>query len=159
MGRPFASLLEGSGRTSRCRSGTPGGLRLRPRLGARKTQNAGHRKRLNRLCGSTRIASGVRGVRVTSLLRDMLWSSRTTCSQELTERGIELDRVSPDRAGARRFVDAMPSADVSVNLHTAAHSAGTRQWTTNDIFDFFDALPPPCPTATSSRRTNDARTC
>ena len=38
MRRPFASLLEGSGRTSRCRSGTPGGLRLPPRCGARKRE-------------------------------------------------------------------------------------------------------------------------
>jgi hypothetical protein len=44
-----------------------------------------------------------------------------------------------DVEDARRFTDAMPSADVHISLLTAAHSNPQTSWVPNDIFDI-DAL-------------------
>jgi hypothetical protein len=57
----------------------------------------------------------------------------------LEERGLLLGDVMSDQESARRFVRAMPSTEVSIELKTAWHRNGERKWTANDIYDI-DAL-------------------
>jgi hypothetical protein len=43
--------------------------------------------------------------------------------------------VTNDLESARAFIRAMPSTEVSIELKTAWHKNGEKQWTTNDIHD------------------------
>jgi hypothetical protein len=57
----------------------------------------------------------------------------------LEERGLVLAEVISDIESARAFVRAMPSTEVSIELKTAWHKNGEKQWTANDIYDI-DAM-------------------
>jgi len=47
--------------------------------------------------------------------------------------------VIPDPQSARKFVRAMPSTEVSIELKTARHRDRGKPWTANDIYDI-DAM-------------------
>jgi hypothetical protein len=57
----------------------------------------------------------------------------------LRERGLTLDEVITGPESGRAFVRAMPSTEVSIEIKTAWHRNGEREWTANDIYDI-DAL-------------------
>ena len=50
-----------------------------------------------------------------------------------------MEDVFADPESSRRFVDSMPSADVSISLLAAAHRDPNTRWTANRRFDL-DAL-------------------
>jgi hypothetical protein len=61
-------------------------------------------------------------------------------AETLARHDVRLEEIAGgDVEDARRFTDAMPSADVHISLLTAAHSNPQTQWTPNDMFDV-DAL-------------------
>ena len=62
-----------------------------------------------------------------------------TVQRVVYARGIRLPNVLTDVETARRFTDAMPSADVWLTLRTAKHRSASSTWKANDIFDI-DAL-------------------
>lgn len=57
----------------------------------------------------------------------------------LAKRGLVLEDLMMGPESARAFVRAMPSTEVSIELKTAWHRNGERDWTVNDIHDI-DAL-------------------
>lgn len=57
----------------------------------------------------------------------------------LAERGLVLEDLMTGPESGRAFVRAMPSTEVSIELKTAWHRNGERDWTVNDIHDI-DAL-------------------
>jgi hypothetical protein len=65
--------------------------------------------------------------------------------QALAQRDLVLTDVISDRQSARKFVRAMPSTEVSIELKTAWHRDRGKPWTANDIYDI-DAMSRGCPT-------------
>lgn len=57
----------------------------------------------------------------------------------LRERGLTLGEVITGPESGRAFVRSMPSTEVSIEIKTAWHRNGEREWTANDIYDI-DAL-------------------
>ena len=57
----------------------------------------------------------------------------------LAERHVVLTDVISDPQSARKFVRAMPSTEVSIELKTAWHRDRGKPWTANDIYDI-DAM-------------------
>jgi hypothetical protein len=73
-------------------------------------------------------------------LRDVV-AARELCSefqdilpQVFTPRQLALRDVISDPESARKFVRAMPSTDVSIELKTAWHRNRDKKWTANDIY-------------------------
>jgi hypothetical protein len=78
-------------------------------------------------------------------LRDVV-AARELCTEyqnilprALVERGVVLTDVISDPESARKFVRAMPSAEVSIELKTAWHRNRGKPWTANDVYDI-DAM-------------------
>lgn len=78
-------------------------------------------------------------------LRDVV-SARELCIEfedmlpgALTQRRITLPALISDQHAGRRFVRAMPSTNVSIELKTAWHRNPDKPWTANDIYDI-DAM-------------------
>jgi hypothetical protein len=67
--------------------------------------------------------------------RYLLIELNAVVSEALAVRGLKIEEVFGDTPSARRMMDSMPSADVSVSLMTAAHRNPQTKWTPNDIFD------------------------
>ena len=68
--------------------------------------------------------------------RYLAFEAMPMLDEALTRHDLQLEEVAGgDIDDARRFTDAMPSADVRISLLTAAHSNPQTQWTANDIFD------------------------
>jgi hypothetical protein len=74
-------------------------------------------------------------VRDTVSARYLIFEVMEVFQEALAARGSELEDLVGDSDSARRFVDAMPSADVCVSLKTAAHRNPQTRWTAN--------IPPP----------------
>jgi hypothetical protein len=72
-------------------------------------------------------------------VRYLIFEVMEMLQEALAARGFELEDVVGDPDSARRFVDAMPSADVYVSLKTTAHRNPETRWTANTILDI-DAL-------------------
>jgi hypothetical protein len=78
-------------------------------------------------------------------LRDVV-SARELCIEfekilprALVRRQLALTDVISNRESSRRFVRAMPTTNVSIELKTAWHRNRDKSWTANDIYDI-DAL-------------------
>jgi hypothetical protein len=72
-------------------------------------------------------------------VRYVIFELKEMLEEALAARGLQLEDVWSDPESARRLVDSMPSADVSVSLTTSAHRNPQTNWTANDVFDI-DAL-------------------
>lgn len=71
--------------------------------------------------------------------RELCIEFETILPRALAQREITLTEVISDQEAARRFVRAMPSTDVSIELKTAWHRNRDKPWTANDIYDI-DAM-------------------
>ena len=81
---------------------------------------------------------GDRGRDVVSL-RHLALELNEVLFKRLAVRGLELEGVVGDPESSRRFVDAMPTSDVTVSLMAAAHRNPQTVWDVNRMFDM-DAL-------------------
>lgn len=71
--------------------------------------------------------------------RELVIEFQDMLPQALAQRNLRLPDVLSDPESARRFVRAMPSTEVSIELKTAWHRNSGKLWTANDIYDL-DAL-------------------
>lgn len=71
--------------------------------------------------------------------RELMIEFQNLLPRALAERNLNLTDVVIDPQSARSFVRAMPSSEVSIELKTAWHRNGGKQWSANDIYDL-DAL-------------------
>lgn len=71
--------------------------------------------------------------------RELVIEFENISRRVLAERGIVLKDVMWDLESGRRLVRSMPSTEVAIELKTAWHRNGQREWAVNDIFDI-DAL-------------------
>jgi hypothetical protein len=73
------------------------------------------------------------------LARELIIEFQDMLPRVLATRNLALTDVIHDPLSARKFVRAMPSTEVAVELKTAWHRNRGKAWTANDIYDI-DAL-------------------
>ena len=71
--------------------------------------------------------------------RELIIEFQNIRPRVLAQRGLVLKDVMWDLESGRRLVRSMPSTEVAIELKTAWHRNGQRDWAVNDIFDI-DAL-------------------
>ena len=71
--------------------------------------------------------------------RELIIEFQNILPRAIQERGLTLADAITSEESARALVGSMPSTEVSIELKTAWHRNGERQWTANDIYDI-DAM-------------------
>jgi hypothetical protein len=71
--------------------------------------------------------------------RELIIEFPNMLARALSQRNLNLQDVFSDLQSSRNFVRAMPSTEVAIELKTAWHRNGSKNWTANDIYDL-DAL-------------------
>ncbi len=72
-------------------------------------------------------------------VRELCIEFENILPKALERRELALRDVICDQEGARKFVRAMPSTEVSIELKTAWHRNRDKTWSANDIYDI-DAM-------------------
>jgi len=71
--------------------------------------------------------------------RELIIEFQNMLPRALARRSLVLADVISDPQSARKFVRAMPSTEVAIELKTAWHRNRSKPWTANDIYDI-DAM-------------------